>query len=104
MSCTGKDLEATILECKDRMNETGIKLEKADLILSELINEYCWNHNLDLRRGLMYASTVPHKDEGIDEIGMRTHMFVYDYKKIMQLINIAADYVYDAIRSVEDLS
>lgn len=82
--------------------EAGIDLEKAKLMLSELLNEYDWNCELDLRDGFTYVSSIHKENEEQDRVGRLTWKFVYDYKKIMKFIGIAFDYVYEAIQHMEN--
>ena len=82
--------------------EAGIDLEKAQLVLSELLNEYDWNCELDLRDGFTYVSSIHKENEEQDRVGRLTWKFVYDYKKIMKFIGIAFDYVYEAIQHMEN--
>lgn len=83
--------------------EAGIDLEKAQLMLSELLNEYDWDCELNLRNGLMYACSRHKENEEPDRVGHLTWKFVYDYRKIMKFISIALDYVYEAIQHMENV-
>lgn len=85
------------------MCEASVDLEKAELILSELINKYDWDYDLDLHKGLTYACKLHQKDEVVDQVGKLTWVYVYDYRKIMRFISIALDYVFEAIQCMENV-
>ena len=82
--------------CQANAFNASIKLENAGMALRELLENYEWAHEPSAEKALYYGNTIPeHREE--DEDAERSWLYIYDYRKIMWLINVAFDYCYSAL-------
>ena len=99
-----EELNRKALDYSNAIYESVIKLERAMLILTDLTNEYYWDYKPNLRKALLYAATLHNDHEQVDKDGERAWKYVHDYKRIMQFINIAIDYVFDTLNLMENVN
>ena len=99
MSENREDLEKNLSNCHENAFESSIKLEKARMALSQLLDNYDWAYEPSAEKALYYGNTIPGQREE-DEDAERSWLYIYDYKKIMWLINVAYDYCNSALDDI----
>lgn len=82
--------------CQTNSLNASIKLENAGMALRELLEKYEWAHEPSAEKALYYGNTIPGQREE-DKDAERSWLYIYDYKKIMWLINVAYDYCNSAL-------
>jgi len=90
---TLEELKRELIKKSDVIVETLFKLEKATLLLNHWSNEYGFFEEPDPWAAIKAGSTVG----GSKDIhGNQSMQWYYEYKSIVQFINIAEDYVYES--------
>lgn len=79
--------------------ENSIALEKAQMALDELLNEYDRNFVPTIQKALNFSSAVGKEVHNCSDEEKFSWKFMYDYKRIMWLIRIASDYCYSALEN-----
>lgn len=65
-------------------------LEKADMALNELLNEYQWDYEPSAYDAIKFGSAIG--GIGCTEKEKRSWNYIEGYKKIMWLVSVARDY------------
>lgn len=99
MSENREDLEKKLSNCHENAFESSIKLEKAKMALRQLLDEYEWDYEPSAEKALYYGRAIPGQRKK-DEYAKKSWSYIYDYKKIMWLINIAYDYCNSALDDI----
>lgn len=93
-----KELQKEVFQYEEVIDSNLADLEKAYMALSELLNEYHWDYEPDVRKAIEYGSTL-HEDENCDKKAKWSWEYINGYKKIMWLVSVAKDYCYEALES-----
>lgn len=102
MSEKNIDLQKETQDYEDIIAESLDNLNKAQMALDILTEEYDWNYNPDARKAFKFANTVNAKEKCTDEEYF-SWKYLCDYKKIMFLIHIASDYCQSALEVCKEV-
>ena len=83
----------------ENINITNLEydIKKAKFALSNFLNDYTYNENPDLVKAMEFGSNVPN-EKTIS--GADSFFWIYDYERIMHMIEMSYDYL---LKAEEDL-
>lgn len=94
-----EELRKSKVELQDVIGQVLLKIEKADLIIWDWIEEYGFSEKPDSWAAVKYSSKLP--DEK-DIHGSNSLKWFYEYNRIFKLIDIASDYVLESRKALDE--
>lgn len=99
--CTKKDSDR-ILKLENSFFDASCDLEKAKMALGEL-RQYDWSHKPDPAKAIEYMETTEkEKRDALGEDAEHSFEYIFDYKRIMWLVEVALDYCCSALDRIDN--
>ncbi len=89
----------TNIEVRDQVGLALMALEKANFLVGEWINNYAFAEKPDIEAARQLMSEVP--GEEANKLALNSTKWYSDYDKIVKLVEMAGDYIYEAKEALE---
>ena len=100
MSETGNELHKTKVDYDGLVMDNIYNLEKANMALNQLLDEYQWDCEPSAYDAIKFGNTVGARRECTDE-EKHSWDYITGYRKIMWLVSVARDYCFSALTDCE---
>lgn len=93
-----ENLQRELINRSDALEETLIRLNKANIILNNWLQEYAFPANPDLGAALSYWNSKPGERSQAENSSVK---WLCGYNQIYGFIDIAHDYIYESKKALE---